>query len=621
MGIDKRKRKRRITASFAIVAIVAADGCRAASHRTYAAIIDKSSSSRAPSSRWSPSPGRPPATWRTASTSSQNAIERRSPCRAADPDDVVPALAALQERFGFADIAVRRHGRSSAGHADGSAFSRVRESGSAGNGAVPRRRCRSPPRYENDDGRAGAAGTTPRRDRWASRWARCTCRCRSTVFVYVRAAWTCSTAAATSCCSRGRTGEVLVPSHGRDARRPSKAARRCTTSFKPASKRFRPPRPLPATCLESPAVRGLARSEDAAKTWWRARKRGSSPEAWTAKECYVCVSPVGEGPAGTCATSSPWRTCVPKAPSWRTAFKAVFAISVVCIAVAAAAGVPVLPQASARTERGHEDPALRGALRQPRPGGEPVLSLRRRGHAHRGEGRTRSLDYPLARAGLAGDKRLATSMGFPTGERRCLRSRARRRASNGFGARGVLVLRRADGGQALAGVFRASFDVRGQGPASCWCVRDVTAEKEMQLSMKEAMDGRRGRQPGEVRVPLAHEPRDPHAHERHHRHAATLRGSNLRRPPRGCEDAWERSAMASEPSAQPDQRRAGHLEDRERQDGAFQRAVLPWRRDCRPAGSGQGPVRGKGPDARRRRAGRHGGRRSWAMPSACASCW
>ena len=65
-------------------------------------------------------------------------------------------------------------------------------------------------------------------------------------------------------------------------------------------------------------------------------------------------------------------------------------------------------------------------------------------------------------------------------------------------------------------------------------VRDITEEKRVAEALRAAKEERRSGQPGQEHVPGQHEPRDPHAAERHHRHDGT-----------GPEDAAVRRSSAS----------------------------------------------------------------------------
>ncbi|MEI3232215.1 MAG: histidine kinase dimerization/phospho-acceptor domain-containing protein [Gordonibacter pamelaeae] len=147
--------------------------------------------------------------------------------------------------------------------------------------------------------------------------------------------------------------------------------------------------------------------------------------------------------------------------------------------------------------------------------------------------------------------------------------------------------------------------------------RDVTTEKELQLSMKDAMTAAEAanQAKSEFLSRMSHEIRTPmnaiigmlQIAEAAYRRRGEDRG----------EPAEDRRGVR--PSAQPHQRRAGHLEDREREDGARERAVPPV---------GADGARGRRHQARnasrRARPSRWSCRRttrcSWAMPCACASC-
>ena len=170
----------------------------------------------------------------------------------------------------------------------------------------------------------------------------------------------------------------------------------------------------------------------------------------------------------------------------------------------------------------------------------------------------------------------------------------------------MLFLQREDGGRAFRLAFSArplSYEDKDQ---ILLAVRDVSVEKKMQLSMKEAMVAAdaANRAKSEFLSRMSHEIRT--AHERDHRHA-----EHRSEEPGGTRPSMQRTldkiAMASEHllSLINDVLDISKIESG--------KMVLSNEPFCLGdviaylSGSGEVAVRGKRPNARRRRAGRHGG--------------
>ena len=89
---------------------------------------------------------------------------------------------------------------------------------------------------------------------------------------------------------------------------------------------------------------------------------------------------------------------------------------------------------------------------------------------------------------------------------------------------------------------------------------------------------RRGRESCQEHFPGQRQPRDPHAHERRHRHGADSVGHSSRRHParvRRCDQRQRQGAV------DPHQRRARPVQDRGRPPGLGARALRRARRDLR----------------------------------------
>ena len=239
------------------------------------------------------------------------------------------------------------------------------------------------------------------------------------------------------------------------------------------------------------------------------------------KECYVCVSPVGRGQLYVCNVI-PVENVRAEGAVVATAFKAVFAISVVCIAVAAAAAFAALPQAPARKNMAmktrlydalSDSLDLSVSLYSPSDGVVTRIAAKE----------NPVLDYPLQELGLAGESGCEAGLS-DKGE--ALLARVRDGSLERLEQGECSFCNEKTGAKHWLAFSAQPLVVRGQGPDPAGSAR--RARRKGDATVHEGgHGGRRGRQPGEVGVPLAHEPRDPHAHERDHRHAATSRRGNL----------------------------------------------------------------------------------------------
>ena len=75
---------------------------------------------------------------------------------------------------------------------------------------------------------------------------------------------------------------------------------------------------------------------------------------------------------------------------------------------------------------------------------------------------------------------------------------------------------------------------------------DITERKQVGAGAGAGQGGRRGRHPGQERVPGQHEPRDPHADERHHRHDRA--GARHRADPRAARVPRDGEALGRSPA-------------------------------------------------------------------------
>ena len=259
-------------------------------------------------------------------------------------------------------------------------------------------------------------------------------------------------------------------------------------------------------------------------------------------------------------------------------------------------GQPVRPAApGARARRRDRDPhrreprALRISRRLHRGAGRRVAASRRRRRRGRGRGRGCRARHPAPpdRGGPRGGgadplavraaQRHRPTQGPGRGHAEARSGRPRRgrphqrprRAvrdgGNGEGLPGAggrqaraRTRTRANGSGAAAAQGRARGAGRGTHRAALRCQRPVAGRGRQPRQGERAG---RERQPGEERVPRGHEPRDPHPHERHPRHAAH----------RGRQRAFGRPAgeARGHPVIEPDaarhpQRHPRLLEDRGR---------------------------------------------------------
>ena len=106
--------------------------------------------------------------------------------------------------------------------------------------------------------------------------------------------------------------------------------------------------------------------------------------------------------------------------------------------------------------------------------------------------------------------------------------------------------------------------------ANAVLMREVAERQQAEAELQQGQGGRRGGQPGQERVPGQHEPRDPHADERHHRHDRAGPGHRAdaaaARVPRPGQELGRRAAGGH-------QRHPRLLQDRGRQAGARPGAV------------------------------------------------
>ena len=138
---------------------------------------------------------------------------------------------------------------------------------------------------------------------------------------------------------------------------------------------------------------------------------------------------------------------------------------------------------------------------------------------------------------------------------------------------------------------------------------DITERKQVGAGADAGPRGRPGRHPGEERIPGQHEPRDPHAPERHRRHDGA--GARHRADPRAAGVPRDGEALGRSP-AERDQRHPRLLQDRGGQARPGARRFRPPRHPRRHRGDARHarPQERAGArrPRRRRRAGCPGGR-------------
>ena len=107
---------------------------------------------------------------------------------------------------------------------------------------------------------------------------------------------------------------------------------------------------------------------------------------------------------------------------------------------------------------------------------------------------------------------------------------------------------------------------------------DITGQKQAAEQMRSRQGSRRGRQPRQERFPGQHEPRDPHAAERHHRHDGV---GARHRPGDFAARIPEAGLGVRRIAAVGDQRYSGFFQDRGRQTDVGVVRVRPPRKPGR----------------------------------------
>lgn len=391
--------------------------------------------------------------------------------QSADPEDVVPALAALQERFGFTDIAFA--GMDGVGrHGDGSEFhvSEVKQKETA----LSLGEMTFSDTYENGDGV---------RVRLAQRPVEIEGEQVGALYVQVPLDRFVMPSNLDMFDGRGyfllfqrRTGEILV----RPQEETLTPIESDTTLYDFLDAASKIPIQGPSSdVFVSPRFVGSRVQE--LQSMVADKEAGLVTGGVDGKECYVCVSPVGRGQLYVCNVI-PVENVRAEGVVVATAFKAVFTISVVCIAVAAAAAFLYY-----RRHQREKNMAMKTrlydalsdsldlsvSLYSPSDGVVTRIAAKE----------NPVLDYPLQELGLAGESGCEAGLS-DKGE--------------------ALLARVRDGSLERLEQGECSFCNEKTG-AKHWlafsarplsyedkdqillAVRDVSVEKKMQLSMKEAM--------------------------------------------------------------------------------------------------------------------------------------